>query len=83
LDCIQRILVRFFAVVAHFLPSWRIASGKRSQRGIKAAIMQRPNELPTEARRAAWDALWKRLLSDPPRDPEPAETEEHEDDEAA
>ena len=39
--------------------------------------------LPLEARQAAWDALWRRLLSDPPQDPEPADSEEHEEDEEA
>jgi hypothetical protein len=28
--------------------------------------MKRPTELPIEARRAAWDALWRRLLTPPP-----------------
>lgn len=32
--------------------------------------------LPIEARRAAWDALWKRLLTVPPQDPEPDELDD-------
>jgi hypothetical protein len=39
--------------------------------------------LPLAARQAASDALWRRLLADPPRDPEPAESEEHEEDDEA
>jgi hypothetical protein len=38
--------------------------------------------LPIEARQAAWDALWRRLLSDPPKDPEPAEAEDQDEDDA-
>jgi len=40
--------------------------------------------LPIEARQAAWDALWRRLLAEPPRDdPETDEAIENPDDEAA
>jgi hypothetical protein len=36
--------------------------------------------LPLEARQAAWDALWRRLLAEPPRDdaPEPDEQDDEE-----
>jgi hypothetical protein len=39
--------------------------------------------LPLEARQAAWDALWRRLLSPIPDDPEADEASEDPDDEAA
>jgi hypothetical protein len=41
--------------------------------------------LPLEARQAAWDALWRRLLAEPPRDdaPETDEQVEERADEAA
>ena len=42
--------------------------------------MPSPDALPIEARRAAGRALWARLLSDPPQDPDPEETEGHEED---
>ena len=47
--------------------------------------MPSPNELPGEAREAAGRALWARLLSDPPQNPEPApaESEDHEEDDEA
>ena len=42
--------------------------------------MQPPNPLPLTARQAAWDALWRRLLAEPPRDDDP-ETDEQDDEE--
>jgi len=42
-----------------------------------------PSQLPIQAREAAGRALWARLLSDPPQDPEPAEDNDDEADEAA
>jgi hypothetical protein len=36
--------------------------------------------MPLEARQAAWDALWRRLLAEPPRDDDP---EPENDDDAA
>jgi hypothetical protein len=50
---------------------------------IEAATMQPPSALPIEARQAAWDALWRRLLSNPPQDPEPAEPDDHEEEDEA
>jgi hypothetical protein len=43
------------------------------------------SQLPLEARQAAWDALWRRLLApvSDDDDPEPAESEEHEEDDQA
>ena len=56
----------------------------RSRPAHQKVIVSSPSALPLEARQAAWDALWRRLLSDPPQDPGPDESEDHEgDDEAA
>jgi hypothetical protein len=44
-------------------------------------VSQQPSALPIEARQAAWDALWKRLLSDPPQDSEPPKPKDHDEDE--
>ena len=47
-----------------------------------AAIVSAPSAmLPLEARQAAWDALWRRLLADPPRDDD-SESDDPEDEEA-
>jgi hypothetical protein len=35
--------------------------------------------LPLEARQAAWDALWRRLLAEPPRDDDTDDTESNGD----
>ena len=40
--------------------------------------MREPSTLPIEARRAAWDALWRRLLAPiPDDDPEPDEQDDN------
>ena len=46
----------------------------------------RTNPLPIEARQAAWDALWRRLLAEPPVDDDSPDSEADagaSDDEAA
>jgi hypothetical protein len=44
-----------------------------------------PSALPIEAREAAGRALWARLLTDPPQEPEPddSESKEQDDEETA
>jgi hypothetical protein len=50
----------------------------------KVCPVSAPSALPLEARRAAWDALWKRLLAPTPDDdPEPENDDEERPDEAA
>ena len=59
------------------LPKQSIADGPH---------MSAPNPLPIEARRAAWDALWRRLLAPVPdddRDPNDPDSEDDTYDESA
>lgn len=44
-------------------------------------IVSAPSTIPLEARRAAWDRLWLRLLAEPPAsEPEPANSTDDESD---
>jgi hypothetical protein len=38
--------------------------------------------LPLEARQAAWDALWRRLLAEPPRDDDPEHNDSDDEEQA-